>query len=40
VEFIAAACERLIPANEIGPGALDAWVPNYLDKQLGGALCG
>ena len=37
VEFIEAACERLIPADEIGPGALDAWVPNYLDKQLGGA---
>jgi hypothetical protein len=34
-EFIEAACERLIPADEIGPGALDAWVPNYLDKQLG-----
>ena len=32
VEFIEAACERLIPADEIGPGALDAWVPNYLDK--------
>ena len=37
VEFIEAACERLIPADEIGPGALDVWVPNYLDKQLGGA---
>ena len=37
VEFIEAACERLIPADEIGPGAPDAWVPNYLDKQLGGA---
>ena len=37
VEFIEAACERLIPADETGPGALDAWVPNYLDKQLGGA---
>ena len=37
VEFIEAACERLIPADDVGPGALDAWVPNYLDKQLGGA---
>src|SRR6516225_11552696 len=36
VEFIEAACERLIPADEIGPGALDAWVPNYLDRQWGG----
>jgi gluconate 2-dehydrogenase gamma chain len=35
--FIEAACERLIPADESGPGALGAWVPNYLDKQLGGA---
>ena len=35
--FIEAACERLIPADESGPGALDAGVPNYLDKQLGGA---
>jgi gluconate 2-dehydrogenase gamma chain len=35
--FIEAACERLIPADETGPGALQAWVPSYLDKQLGGA---
>jgi gluconate 2-dehydrogenase gamma chain len=35
--FIEAACERLIPADEFGPGALLAAVPNYLDKQLGGA---
>ena len=34
--FIEAACERLIPADESGPGALSAGVPNYLDKQLGG----
>jgi gluconate 2-dehydrogenase gamma chain len=37
VLFIEAACERLIPTDESGPGALDAGVPNYLDKQLGGA---
>jgi gluconate 2-dehydrogenase gamma chain len=37
VLFIEAACERLIPADEAGPGALGAGVPNYLDKQLGGA---
>jgi gluconate 2-dehydrogenase gamma chain len=37
IAFIEAACERLIPADEVGPGALQAWVPNYLDKQLGGA---
>lgn len=35
--FIEAACERLIPEDELGPGALGAAVPNYLDKQLGGA---
>src|SRR5450631_4445659 len=35
--FIEAACERLIPQDELGAGALAAGVPNYLDKQLGGA---
>jgi gluconate 2-dehydrogenase gamma chain len=35
--FIEAACERLIPADELGAGALLAGVPYYLDKQLGGA---
>jgi gluconate 2-dehydrogenase gamma chain len=35
--FIEAACDRLIPADELGAGALQAGVPNYLDKQLGGA---
>ena len=37
IRFIEPACERLIPADESGPGALAAGVPNYLDKQLGGA---
>ena len=37
VLLIEAACERLIPADESGPGALGAGVPDYLDKQLGGA---
>jgi gluconate 2-dehydrogenase gamma chain len=37
VSFIEPACERLIPADESGPGALAAGVPNYLDRQLGGA---
>jgi gluconate 2-dehydrogenase gamma chain len=36
-QFIEAAVERLVPADENGPGALDAGVPNYIDKQLGGA---
>jgi gluconate 2-dehydrogenase gamma chain len=35
--FIEPAVERLIPADENGPGALDAGVPFYIDKQLGGA---
>jgi gluconate 2-dehydrogenase gamma chain len=35
--FIEAACERLIPEDELGAGALRAGVPNYLDTQLAGA---
>jgi gluconate 2-dehydrogenase gamma chain len=35
--FIEAAVERLIPADELGPGALQAGVALYIDKQLGGA---
>lgn len=35
--FIEAATERLIPADANGPGALAAGVPNYIDRQLGGA---
>ncbi len=35
--MIAAAVERLIPSDENGPGAIEAGVPSYLDKQLGGA---
>jgi gluconate 2-dehydrogenase gamma chain len=34
--FVAAACERLIPSDRSGPGALDAGVPRYLDEQLAG----
>src|SRR5580698_2874345 len=36
-QFIEAACERLIPADESGPGAQGTGVPNYIDKQLAGA---
>jgi gluconate 2-dehydrogenase gamma chain len=36
-DFIEAASERLIPADENGPGALDAGVPYFIDRQLGGA---
>jgi gluconate 2-dehydrogenase gamma chain len=35
--FIQAAVERLIPKDATGPGAREAGVPNYIDKQLGGA---
>jgi gluconate 2-dehydrogenase gamma chain len=35
--FIEAAVERLIPADETGPGALDADVPVFIDRQLAGA---
>jgi gluconate 2-dehydrogenase gamma chain len=34
--FIEAACERLIPADASGPGALDAGVAEYVDAQLAG----
>jgi gluconate 2-dehydrogenase gamma chain len=34
--FIEAACERLIPADRSGAGALGAGVPRYLDAQLNG----
>jgi gluconate 2-dehydrogenase gamma chain len=35
--FIEAAVARLIPADEQWGGAIEAGVPNYMDKQLGGA---
>ena len=35
--FIEAAVGRLIPADEAGPGAIEAGVPDYIDKQLAGA---
>ena len=35
--FIEAAVARLIPSDETGPGAREAGVANYIDKQLGGA---
>jgi gluconate 2-dehydrogenase gamma chain len=37
VLFVEAATERLIPADQNGPGALAAGVPTYIDRQLGGA---
>jgi gluconate 2-dehydrogenase gamma chain len=35
--FVEAAVARLIPADANGPGAVEAGVPNYIDRQLGGA---
>jgi gluconate 2-dehydrogenase gamma chain len=35
--FIEAALARLIPKDETGPGALEAGVPEYIDRQLAGA---
>lgn len=35
--FIEAAVARLIPKDELGPGALEAGVPAYIDRQLAGA---
>jgi gluconate 2-dehydrogenase gamma chain len=37
VAFLEAAVARLIPADDQWPGAIEAGVPNYIDKQLGGA---
>ena len=34
--IIEAACERIMPANESGPGAKDAGVVIYIDRQLAG----
>src|SRR5260370_7697009 len=35
--FVEAAVSRLIPGDDKSPGALEAGVPNYIDKQLGAA---
>lgn len=37
VGFVKAACEVLIPADDIGPGALEVGAPVYIDRQLAGA---
>jgi gluconate 2-dehydrogenase gamma chain len=33
-DFINAAVDRLIPADDIGPGGLESGVPEFLDRQL------
>ena len=35
-EFIEAAVARLIPADALGPGAVEAGVPYFIDRQLAG----
>lgn len=34
--FIQAAVARIIPKDELGPGALEAGVPTFIDRQLAG----
>ena len=36
--FIEAATARLIPSDATGPGALEAGVPRFIDRQLAGAF--
>jgi gluconate 2-dehydrogenase gamma chain len=35
-QIIAAACERIFPSDQIGPGAKEAGVVVYIDRQLAG----
>src|SRR6266404_9860762 len=37
VAFVEAAVARLIPADELGPGAKEAGVAHFIDQQLAGA---
>src|SRR5262245_36269703 len=39
VEFVEAAVARLIPADELGPGAKEAGVAYFIDQPLAGAWC-
>ncbi len=34
--FVEAASERMIPADDLGPGAIEAGVPIFIDRQLAG----
>lgn len=36
MRFLRAACGRLIPADEVGPGAVELGVPEFLDRQMAG----
>ncbi len=32
--FLLAACDRLIPKDDVGPGAIELGVPEYIDRQM------
>src|SRR6202044_3183338 len=32
--FVLSACDRLIPADDVGPGALQAGVPEFIDRHM------
>src|SRR5581483_9848493 len=36
VAFVRAACARMIPNDSLGPGAVEAGVPEFIDRQLAG----
>lgn len=36
-QTLSAACERIFPKDELGPGAIDLAVPYFIDNQLAGA---
>ena len=36
--FLQAACARLIPADENGPGAVELGVPEFIDREMEGAF--
>lgn len=36
--FLNAACARLIPADENGPGAVELGVPEFIDREMNGAF--
>ena len=36
--FLRAACARLIPADENGPGAVELGVPEFIDREMDGAF--
>ena len=37
-DFLHAACARLIPTDETGPGAVELGVPEFIDREMAGAF--